>query len=88
LACECAADYWAATVGSDSLLQGSDRRLHLDVAIEELNQVMSPRQLSKRKYTKKTSPSDCWAREWSSRSRALFERARPPTIKGCCISYV
>lgn len=88
LACECASDYWAVTVGTDTLSQKSGRYLRMRVALEELNQVMSPRQLSKAKYTKATSPSGCWARGWSSRSRALFERARPPTIRGCCITYV
>jgi hypothetical protein len=88
LACECASDYWAVTAGTDILLQKSGRRLQMGAAIEELNQVMSPRQPSKGKYTKGASPSDCWVRGWSSRSRALFERARPPTIQGCCITYI
>ncbi len=96
LACECASDYWAVTVGTDTLLQKSGRHLHMRGAIEELNQVMSPRQpskdryikTSKDRYIKRTSTSGCWARGWSLRSRALFERARPPMIKGSCITYV
>jgi hypothetical protein len=88
LACECASDYWAVTVGTDTLFQKSRRHLRLQVAIEELNQVMSPVQPSKGSYTRKTSTSGCWARGWSLRSRALLEQARPPTIKGCCITYI
>lgn len=88
LACECASDYWAVTVGTATLLQKSGRHLRMRVAIEELNQVMSPRQPSKDRYIKRPSTSGCWARGWSLRSRALFERTRPPMIKGSCITYV
>jgi hypothetical protein len=88
LACECASDHWAVTVGTDVLLQKSGRHLRIRAALEELNQVMSPRQLSKGMYTKRTSTAGCWARGWSLRSRALFERAQSPTITGCCITYV
>jgi hypothetical protein len=88
LACECASDYWAVTVGTDTLLQKSGRRLRMRVALEELNQVMSPGQPSKDRYTTRTSTSGCWSRAWFLRSRALFERTRPPTIEGCCITYI
>jgi hypothetical protein len=88
LACECASDYWAVTVGTDTLLRKSGRHLRMRVALGELNQVMSPRQPSKGIYTKRTSSSCCWARGWSSRSRALLERAQSPTTMGCCITYV
>jgi hypothetical protein len=46
LACECASDYWAVTVGTDTLFQKSGRRLRMRAALEELNQVMNPRQPS------------------------------------------
>src|SRR5882757_2628979 len=75
LACECASDYWAVTVGTDTLLQKSGRHLRVRAALEELNQVMSPRQPSKGRYTNRTSTSGCWARGWFLRSRALLERA-------------
>jgi hypothetical protein len=88
LACECASDHWAVTVGTDTLFQKSGRHLRIPVALEELKQVMSPRQLSKRMYTKRTSTTGCWARGWSARSRALLERAQSPAITGCCIPYV
>jgi hypothetical protein len=88
LACECASDYWAVTVGTDTLFQKSGRRLRMRAALEELNQVMSPRQPSKGMYTKRTSTTGCWARGWSARSRALLERAQSPAITGCCIPYV
>jgi hypothetical protein len=94
LACECASDYWAVTVGTDTLLRKSGRRLQIPAALAELDQFMSPRQpskhryIKKRRYTKRTSTSGCWARGWSLRSRALFERARPPMTKGFCITYV
>jgi hypothetical protein len=87
-ACECASDHWAVTVGTDVLLQKSGRHLRIRAALEELNQVMSPRQPSKGMYTKRTSTTGCWARGWSLRSRALLERAHSPTITGCCITYV
>jgi hypothetical protein len=88
LACECAADYWAVTVGTETLLQKSGRRLRMRVALEELNQVMSPRQPSKGRYTKMTSTSGCWAGGWFLRSRALLERVQSPTTARCCITYV
>jgi hypothetical protein len=88
LACECAADHWAVTVGTDRLLQKSGRHLQMRVALEELNQIMSPRQPSQAKYTGNGSACGCWAQRWSSRHRALVQRARPPTIAGSCISYI
>jgi hypothetical protein len=94
LACECASDYWAVTVGANRLLQKSGRRLQVRAALQELDQVMTPGQPSKRRYTtndrssKGISTSGCWARKWSLRSSALFERARPPMISGFCISYI
>jgi hypothetical protein len=90
LACECASDYWAVTVGTDTLLQKSGRRLRMRAALEELSQIMSPRQSSKDRYTKKDryATSGCWARGWSLRRHALFERARPPMIEGFCITHI
>ena len=88
LACECASDHWAVTVGMDTLFQKSGRHLQIRVALEELGQIMARGQPSKGRYTKRTSTSGCWARGWSLRSRALCDRARPPMISGCCITYV
>jgi hypothetical protein len=88
LACECSADYWAATIGTDSLRLRSGRSFQMHVAIKELDQIMSAGQPPKDRYTKKTSTSGCWAKGWSSRRRALFEPAQPPTIEGHCITYV
>lgn len=88
LACECASDYWAVTVGTDTLLQKSGRRLQIRVALSELNEIMSPRQPSKDRYTKRTSNPGCWAGGWPLRSHALFERARPPMIEGFCITHI
>jgi len=94
LACECASDYWAVTVGTDTLLEKSGRRLRLRAALEELDRIMSPRQSPKDRYIKKdrcakrTTASGCWARGWSLRSRALFERARPSMIEAFCITYI
>jgi len=89
LACECAADHWAVTVGTDKLLQKSGRHLQMRIALEELNQVMTPpRQPSQAKYTGSGSTSGCWAQRWSSRHRALVKRARAPTIADSCISFI
>jgi hypothetical protein len=88
LACECSADYWAATIGTESLRLRSGRSFQMYVAIKELDQVMNPRQPSKGKYIKENSPSDCWAGGWSSRRRALLAQARSPMIAGCCITYI
>jgi hypothetical protein len=88
LACECASDYWAVTVGTDTLLQKSGRHLRMRVALDELNQIMNPRQPSKGRYTRRTSTSGCWARGWSLRSRALLKQARPPMIVGSCVTYI
>ena len=88
LACECASDHWAVTVGTDKLLQKSGRHLRMRVALEELNQVMSPRQPSNGRYNKSTSKSGCWARGWPSRRRALLAQARSPMITGSCVTYI
>ncbi len=88
LACECASDHWAVTVGTDKLLQKSGRHLRMRVALEELNEVMSPRQLSNGRYTNRTSKSGCWARGWPSRRRALLAQARSPMIMGSCVTYI
>jgi hypothetical protein len=88
LACECASDHWAVTVGADTLLEKSGRRLRLRAAVAELDQVMSPRQPPKDGYTKKASTSGCWAKGWSLRRRALFDLAQPPMIEGHCITYI
>jgi hypothetical protein len=88
LACECASDYWAVTVGKDKLLEKSGRRFRLRTALEELDPIMSPRQPRKDRYTKKASTSGCWAKGWSLRRRALFDRTQPPMEQGFCITYV
>jgi len=88
LACECASDYWAITAGADKLLQKSGRHLRLRAALEELDQIIGPRQPRKARYSKRASTGGCWAERWTLRNRALFERTRPPTIEGRCITYV
>jgi hypothetical protein len=88
LACECASDHWAVTVGRDTLLQKSGRNLGMRAAVTELDQVMSPRQPSKGRYSKRTSTCDCWAGGWLLRRCALLERTQSPAIAGCCITYV
>ena len=88
LACECASDYWAVTVGMNTLLQKSGRHLRMLAALEELSQIMGSIQVPKGSYTKTISSSACWAGGWPLRSRALLEQAQPPAITGCCITYV
>jgi len=88
LACECASDYWAVTVGTDTLLQKSGRHLRMRVALEEFDQIMSSRQPSGGGYTKRTSKSGCWARAWPTRRSAILAQARSPTIKGSCFTYI
>jgi hypothetical protein len=84
LACECAADHWAATSGAETLLQRSGRQLSLEAAISELRRVIMPRQSGGDKYTKKTAASVCWAADWELRSRALLKRSRPPSALRRC----
>jgi hypothetical protein len=88
LACECAADYWAVTTGMANLCMRTDRSLQIQVAVEELDQVMSARQPSKGKYTKRIKSSGCWAGGWPSRRHALLARDRSPQKTGCCISHI
>jgi hypothetical protein len=87
LACECASDYWAVTIGIDMLQQRSARRFDVEVALEELSSIMSTRQNLSRKYAGKKSASSCWANVWSLRCSALLKRTRPPTTIGCCVRY-
>jgi hypothetical protein len=88
LACECRADHWATTTGAEKLELKSGRCLQLLVAIRELDEIMPARQNSGRKYSERVTTKSCWAKGWTSRSRALLEQVLPPTTKGCCISYI
>lgn len=88
LACECAADYWAATEGSDRLRQRSGRSLDMKTALAELGVIMSTGQRPKSRYSKNIPPSACWAKSWALRSRALLKRTRPPATAGCCAKYI
>lgn len=88
LACECAADYWAVTAGLTNLRLRTDRSLQVQVAVQELDAVLSPRQPSKGKYTKRNKSSGCWAGEWPSRRRSLLAKDRSPQTTGCCISNI
>jgi hypothetical protein len=88
LACECVADHWAVTTGMANLCLKTDRSLQMQVAVEELDQVMGPRQPSKGEYSKTIKRSGCWAGGWSSRRQALLVRERSPQATGCCISYI
>jgi hypothetical protein len=86
LACECAADYWALTKGSEQLQHLSGRYLNISAALEELSAVMGARQKLQVKYPKRKNPV-CWAEKWALRSRALRQRTRPPTNIGSCVTY-
>ena len=88
LACECAADHWAVTTGMANLRMRTDRSLHMQVAVEELDAVVGPRQPTKGKYTKGNKSSGCWAGGWPSRRSALLARDRSPQRAGCCISNI
>jgi hypothetical protein len=88
LACECAADHWAATIGVARLKRELGRCVRLPVAVDELNHVMGPRQRICGRYTKPHSTKDCWAKNWSLRSQALLEGTRPPKSQGSCITHV
>jgi hypothetical protein len=88
LACECAADYWAATEGSDRLRQQSGRSLNMKTALVELGAIMNTGQRPKRRYSKNIPPSACWAKSWTLRSRALRKRTRSPATAGCCAKYI
>jgi peptidase M48-like protein len=87
LACECAADHWAATTGANLLQQRSGRCLRLDAAVQELSVIMTTRQKSNKRYARKHSTSACWAKTWTFRSTALLKQTRPPTNVGCCVAY-
>jgi hypothetical protein len=87
LACECAADYWAATAGAKILRRASGRPLNIQAAIDELSVVMGTRQRLNKRYSKTSVSSDCWARSWTLRSRALLKRIEPPNDNGCCVTY-
>jgi hypothetical protein len=88
LACECAADYWAVTTGAADLRLRTNRSLRMQVAVEQLDAVLSPRQPSKGKYTKTNKSSGCWAGGWPSRRSALLARDRSPQTTVCCISHI
>jgi hypothetical protein len=88
LACECAADYWAATEGIERLRERSGRSLNLETALVELRVIMNTGQRQRRRYSKNIPPSACWAKSWALRSRALLKRTRPPATAGCCAKYI
>lgn len=92
LACECASDHWAMTVGTDTLFRKSGRHLDMRIAVEELTRALGSGQPSRGKYTDKhinrASTSGCWAGGWFSRSHALLKRTRPPISPGCCFTTI
>jgi hypothetical protein len=85
LACECAADRWAMTEGSEQLLKASGRRFDVDAALSELSVMMTTGQQSRAKYSRKMVV--CWAKSWDLRRRALQQRMRAPTASESCITY-
>jgi hypothetical protein len=82
LYCECASDYWATTVGADSLRRRSGRHFRMECAVRELNELMAGRQ--NLWYDQSDVRSYCWNYHWSMRKRALLTAKRPPDNPTCC----
>jgi hypothetical protein len=85
LACECAADYWALTKGSEQLKTCSGQCFDVETALSELSVVMNTGQKARAKYSQKKVV--CWAKSWDLRRRALLERKRAPAANGSCVTY-
>jgi hypothetical protein len=80
LACECAADRWAATEGRKALrANGGDFRL--EAALQQIEQAVGPMQ----KPSRQTAPTDCWSMDWQKRKQALLD-GQALILKTCEIS--
>jgi hypothetical protein len=80
LACECAADRWAATDGR-KVLAANGGNFRLDAALEQIEQAVGPQT---EKFSSKTRTS-CWSMNWPKRKQALLH-GRAMVLKTCEIS--
>jgi hypothetical protein len=80
LACECAADRWAATDGRKALA-ANGASFRLEAALEQIERAVGP-QAAKTPSKARTS---CWSMDWPKRKRALLD-GQEIVLKTCEIS--
>jgi hypothetical protein len=68
LACECAADRWAATDGRKALAANGGK-FRLEAALEQIERAVRPQAGKIRSKT----PTSCWSMNWPKRKRALLD---------------
>jgi hypothetical protein len=80
LACECAADRWAATDGRQALAANGGN-FRLEAALEQIEQATEPQAGKIRSRT----PTNCWSMNWPKRKQALLD-GRAMVLQTCEIS--
>jgi hypothetical protein len=77
LACECAADRWAADEGGAALLERAGRRVDLQAAFRELAPLLkTPSRRCRGGDGSAAKRGACWAQSWASRRRNLLARQK------------
>ena len=87
LACECEADYWAATEGLLVLFQKSGRLLQIKEAMDELRHVMDSSQEAEGTRNHEKRACNCWNSRWHRRRRALLAQIQPPNGPKCSLGF-
>jgi|GEM_PF-5212219 len=81
LACECAADSWAATDGRKALA-ANGANFRLEAALQQIELAAVPETPKKN-----AAPTSCWSMNWPKRRQALLD-GRAINFKTCKISSV
>ena len=82
LACECAADRWAATDGRKTL-RANGAKFRLDVALRQIEDAARPQQ--QKPSSRRTARTGCWSMNWRKRKQALLD-GRAVNLQSCEIS--
>lgn len=87
LACECAADRWAASDGLGLFRTSASGRFHLASALEELELAAgSTNQPPKRKAP--AWAGGCWAMCWTERKRCIKSDTASPRLRHCPLAQI
>jgi hypothetical protein len=81
LACECAADEWAATDGRKALA-ANGATFRLPAALQQIEDAAAPPQQN---TAGRPAPTRCWSMDWQKRKRALLD-GKAVVLKTCEIS--
>jgi hypothetical protein len=81
LACDCASDYWAISRGLPVLVN-NNTKVHLERAMNQLEEALSPSIDSIDQFRSKNA--NCWCWDWPRRKHHLSTGA-VPIVERCCM---